>query len=190
VDATPIFNRRRDCERRFATLPPVGPLTIASHLPQTPSGLAPLYPSPWPATASVIFHRRNRIFDFADEDPDSDARAVDALIFLAMDEFGEPDDLVAYAESLPTCAWYGHAAFLGAENLLGPRLPNHDLYVHCTPLDWLVFHQQGVVIIDIRRARLRLIDERLCVTDGPLAEALDRQLRIVPKISVLERSDG
>jgi hypothetical protein len=178
------------CESRFAGLRPVDPLQIASRLPQPPLGVDALYPDPWPRIAGVVCRPRPLLFDFADDVADDDDEAVDAIIFLALDELGEPDDLVAYAEGLPTCAWYGHAAFLGAENLLGPRLHDHSLYVHKTPLDWLAFHQEGVVIIDMRRARLRLIDERLCVTDGPLAEALNRQLRIAPKISVLERGDG
>jgi hypothetical protein len=181
--------RHRVCESRFAGLRPVDPLKIAEHLPRPPIGVDAVYPDPWPRVALVVFNRGSRLFDFADDVSDDDD-AADALIFLATDELGEPDDLIAYAEGLPTCAWYGHAAFLGAENLLGPRLHDHGLYVHKTPLDWLSFRQEGLVILDMRRARLRLIDERLCVTDGPLAKALNRQLRIAPEISVLESSHG
>jgi hypothetical protein len=190
VAVHPPPTRRQICESRFAGLRPADPLKIAEHLSRPPIGVDALYPDPWPRVALVVFNPRPRLFDFADDVSDDDDEAVDALIFLAIDELGEPDDLVAYAEGHPTCAWYDHAAFLGAENLLGPRLHDHGLYVHKTPLDWLAFRQEGVVIIDMRRARLRLIDELLCVTDGPLAEALNRQLRIAPKISVLERAHG
>jgi hypothetical protein len=187
VDAASTFNRRRECERRFAKLPPADALALAPHLPQTPIGLDPLYPNPWPAIANVIFHRRKRLFDFASDVPDNDGRAVDALVFLALDEFGDRDDLVAWQDGFPPCAWYGAAVFLGAENLCGPRLHDHGLYVHQTPLDWLAFHQDGVVIVDVRRARLRLIGERLVVTDGDLANVLDKALRFPPPaISVME----
>jgi hypothetical protein len=187
MDAASTFNRRRECERRFAELPPADALALAPHLPQTPIGLEPLCPSPWPAIADVIFNRRKRLFDFVDGVTDDEC-AVDALIFLALDELGDPEDLVAWTAGFPTSAWYGAATFLGAENLCGPRLHDHGLYVHKTPLDWLAFHQDGVVIVDVRRARLRLMGERLVVTDGDFGETLNKALRFPPPvISVMER---
>jgi len=102
-----------------------------------------------PAQAQVVM--RDSVFDFADECDDA---AVDAVIFLARDEFGDPADLVAWdPRGNRIAGWYGAAPLLGAENIFGPRLdPEQALRVDESPLHWLLAEREGVVIVHSLRA--------------------------------------
>jgi hypothetical protein len=103
-----------------------------------------------PAQAQVVVSD-GFIFDFADK---ADETAVDAVIFLARDELGDPADLVAWEPRRNRmAAWWGDAPLLGMDELYAPRLdPERALLVHETALAWLLGERNGVVICDPSKA--------------------------------------
>lgn len=101
-----------------------------------------------PARASVVFDRRRPLFDLAEDA--GDEGAASAFVFLALDEEGEPADLVAWApQEQRLAAWFGASPLLGAENLWAPRLTRESaLAVFKSPLGWLRAGREGVVVVD------------------------------------------
>lgn len=85
--------------------------------------------------------------------------ADETFILMALDQNGEPADLVAWrAEPSGFLAsWLGRAAMLGAEQLDMPRL-GEPLRVHESTLEWLKHKREGVVVIDPIRAGPMLRD--------------------------------
>jgi hypothetical protein len=110
-----------------------------------------------PAQASVIFHRDQSLFDFAD---DIGRTGCKALIFAGRGEDGEIADLVAWTLTPPRLAsWYGCCSALDEYNLFGWRLgEGQSLQIWRTPLGWLQARRQGVVIIDRTNAAAALRD--------------------------------
>jgi len=139
-----------DAEALFAALPPPTCTTIAR---LRAKGVSPdaLCEPEVPAQARVTFGLQT--FDFADGDG-----GMPALVFVALDERGEPADLVAWSPAERRCApHWGAACLLGAESLLAPRLTNQNaLPVYRDPLGWLLGGRFGVVPIDLQSAALKL----------------------------------
>ena len=139
-----------------------------------------------PARAEVLFFPDRPLFDFAADI--GDEGAVAALMFLALDQLGEPIDLVAWSpKPHRLAAWYG-AALLGSEQIWGPRLANEGaLAVYEDPFDWLRADRRGVVIIDPTTAAPLLHEAGHLV--APSVDAGKRLLCLVtpptPRISVL-----
>lgn len=132
-----------------------------------------------PAQAQVVMHR-GAVFDFADE---ADETKVDAVIFLARDELGDPSDLVAWDPRLDRMAgWYGAAPLLGAENIFSPRLDlERALQVDETPLHWLLAEREGVVIVHPQWAAPILREyQPLRVADAAFGQRLARLVNPKP----------
>jgi hypothetical protein len=103
------------------------------------------------SAAAVFFEPRN-LFSFASEAAGEET--VQAIVFVARDDFGTECDLVAWApKSGGIAAWLGVASMLGATNALAPRLGDECLDVHLSPLEWLRADRAGVVIVDPLKAR-------------------------------------
>jgi hypothetical protein len=102
-----------------------------------------------PAQARVVMH--GDCFEFAAHDPDE--QAVDALVFLARDDAGEPADLVAWSpKSDRLAAWWG-IPMLGMECLGDWRIdPNGAIEVFDDPLKWLVAERNGLVVVSFANA--------------------------------------
>ena len=139
---------------RYAALQPLGQNTarwlLDKGIPADALGL----PEP-PAQASVIFHRDQSLFDFADEIGKTSCKA---LIFAGRGEDGEIADLVAWTLAPPRLAsWYGCCSVLDEHNLCGWRLSEgQSLQIWRTPIGWLQARRQGVVIIDRTKAAAEL----------------------------------
>ena len=85
-------------------------------------------------------------------------------------------------------SWLGVTPFLGAENLLAPRLGD-GLKVFPTPMEWLKRERDGVVIVDPAEARWVLVYEQLVVGDVIFARALREKLSLpAPRIAIEEAS--
>ncbi len=134
-----------------------------------------------PACATVVFERKRPQFDFAEEV--GGEGAISGLVFLALDELGEPADLVAWApRENHLAAWFGTVALLGAEDLCAPRLTKEGaLPVFESPLGWLRAGREGVVVIEPRGAAppLRLA-EPLVAESIEHGEKLRCMLKVKP----------
>jgi hypothetical protein len=120
-------------EARFDTLSEITWEIFARFLHEGVRSPALVYPE-LPRRGRVVFHDERPVFDFADDVCED---GVDALIFLARDDLGDPCDLVAWTSSRRKLAsWFGAAALLGADDILAPRLtPEGALPIHRTPLE-------------------------------------------------------
>lgn len=90
-------------------------------------------------------------FDFAAGDPGE--QAVDALVFLARDDNGEPADLVAWApKSGRLASWWG-IPMLGME-ALSDWLIDADgaIEVFDDPLKWLIAERNGLLVVNFANA--------------------------------------
>jgi hypothetical protein len=174
-------------ERRYQQLPPIQWVEYASLM-----RLGVPAPAIWhdlPARAGVVFREGSR-FDFAADLPaDRDDEVVSAMVLLALDEDSYPVDLVAWtAKPYRIESWLGATPFLGAENLLAPRLGD-GLKVFPTPMEWLKGERDGVVIVDPAEAKWVLVYEQLVVGDVTFARELREKLSLpVPRISIEEAS--
>jgi hypothetical protein len=110
-----------------------------------------------PACAAVEFVGGTDYFEIVDADSEGSVRA---LIFLALDELGDPVDLIAWSRKRKQCAAYlGRAWLLGLENLYAPRIiDGGTLEVCADPLAWLRGGRRGVVIVSPQRAAPLLRD--------------------------------
>lgn len=89
-------------------------------------------------------------FDFATEQ-DGGKRAA---IIVCLDERGQAADLAAWSPAEDKLALnFGNVAMLGEEQVSLPRLGGDKLWVHPSPVEWLVHRRAGVVIINYDRAR-------------------------------------
>jgi hypothetical protein len=161
-----------DVEARFDQLPEIPWITFQWLMKRGVPPQALMHPE-LPKRARVVFLEGLPYFDLA-EDVGEDG--VDALIFFARNDLGEPCDMVAWALSPKRLAsWYGVVAVLGADDILAPRMTSRGvLMIHRTPLNWLRAERSGVVIIEPNKAVLELRDL------GPLAaedEAHGHELR-------------
>jgi hypothetical protein len=111
-----------EIEQRYQLLPPIS-LAWLKRLKELGVSVDGLCEPELPGQAQVVMHD-GFLFDFADE---ADGTPVDAVIFLARDEEGEPADVVAWGpRSKRLAAWYGAGSLLGMENVFGPRLDLHN----------------------------------------------------------------
>jgi hypothetical protein len=177
-----------ESERRYIRLPPIQWPEFSRLQSDGATVEALIWPNP-PARADVVFHPQRSLFDFADDVGDEDA--VSALVFLALGEAGEPEDLVAWTPQPNRLAsWHGAAAFLGAEDLLAPRVGVEGLLVHPDPLEWLRAGRSGVVILDPARARWRLAGEPLIVRGVDFGRKVRASMRLpVPRVFVERRAE-
>jgi hypothetical protein len=178
-----------DAERRYVLLPPISWPEFSG---LTREGIcAPALIRPHlPARASVVFDRRQPLFDFA-EDAGGEG-AASAFVFLALDEEGEPADLVAWApQARRLAAWFGASPLLGAENLWSPRLTKEQaLAVFESPLGWLRAGREGVVVIDPRRsAPLLRLAEPLVAESIDHGQRLRRRLTVRPPRVYVAKSE-
>jgi hypothetical protein len=180
-----MMTRSEEVERLHKKLPPPAPDVIRAFRNKGVSVDALVEPE-LPALVDVVFHADLPLFDFTDEAGDDGA--VQAIIFAARDEEGEPLDLVAWSRKTNRlAAWFGAATMLGEDYLGGPRLED-GLRVSAGPLEWLQAERLGVVILDAKRARWRLAEEHLIVGDPTFGRHLRDILRLPePRVFVERR---
>jgi len=93
------------------------------------------------------------------------AECAMAYVIPCLDHLGDLKDIAALSLDFDKVAlWTRRVSMLGAENFFAPRIAR-PLTVHSTPLEWLQANRDGVVIIDLPRAR------GLLQSAGPLAVA-------------------
>jgi hypothetical protein len=104
-----------------------------------------------------------------------------AIVFPALNEFGDLADLVAWhPKSNALATWLGRVVVLGEEQIFGPRL-GEPLVVHPSPLEWLKASREGVVVVDPMRARPILqFAGPLMVADAAERRRLQEMLTIRP----------
>jgi hypothetical protein len=178
-----------EAERRHALLSPIRWREFSGLMGDGVPAPALIWPD-LPARASVVFDRRQPLFDFAEEV--GGEGAVPAFVFLAFDELGEPADLVAWApREKRLAAWFGASSLLGAEELWTPRLTKEGaLAVFETPLGWLRAGREGVVVIDPRRAAPTLrLAEPLVAESIEHGEKLRRVLKVKPPRVYVAKSE-
>jgi hypothetical protein len=136
---------------------------------------------------SVCFLPGGR-FEFARDMRDPSGHVL-AVIIPALDEWGQTIDLVAWRlDSGAVATWRGEAVMLGEEQINATRLEVDGLRAFPSPLEWLRAGRRGVVILDRERARWRLSDERLIVTDATFGRRLREALRLPePRVFVEEK---
>ena len=158
-----------EIEQRYQLLPPIS-LARLKHLKELGVSVDALCEPELPGQAQVVMHD-GFLFDFADE---ADGTPVDAMIFLARDEEGEPADVVAWEpRSKRLAAWYGAVSLLGMENVFGPRLDLHNaLEVFRDPVRWLGTERQGVVVIHPQAAPILRRAEPLKVNNSAFGRRL------------------
>ena len=118
--------------------------------------------------ARVIFDGPSFDFD-PTADFDMQAEGVPAAVVLALNDFAEPADLVAWPlKGDGLASWLGAVAMLGQQHVMAPRL-DPALNVFRTGLDWLRGEREGVVLIEPGRAARHLVDY------GPFAVATVEQ---------------
>jgi hypothetical protein len=93
-------------------------------------------------------------FDFA---PESEG-GKDAAIIVCLGADGQPADLAAWSLAENRLALHkGHVRMIGEEQLCLPRLDGNWLWVHPSPIEWLVHRRVGVVIVHHELARAPLV---------------------------------
>jgi hypothetical protein len=126
-------------------------------------------------------------FIFADEAREETETTV-ALVFVAYDELGVPDDLVAWPPRTKVAVtWLGRRSYLG--DAFGPRLgPHGGVVVHPDPLTWLRADRDGLVLVDpdLAREQLRHAGPFVVDDDLDLAQRLESALTLPsPEIIVI-----
>jgi hypothetical protein len=127
-------------------------------------------------------------FEFARDLEDATGHAL-AVIIPARDRYGETIDLAAWRPTTGRFGtWRGAAVLLGEDQIDAPRLDGDCLRVFPGPAEWLRAERQGVVILDPKRARWLLAEERLLVADAPFGRQVRDMLRLpAPRIFVERR---
>jgi hypothetical protein len=179
------FDAGEESERRYLGLPPMQWPEFSRLMSEGAPVEGLIWPD-LPARTNVVFHAKRPLFDFAVDV--GDEGAVSALIFLARDEDGEPEDLIAWApETNRLASWCGASVFLGADDILGPRLGIEGLRIHRDPLAWLKTGRQGVIILDPKRARWRLAGESLIVSEVDFGRKVRAFMRLPEPDVLVER---
>jgi hypothetical protein len=126
-------------------------------------------------------------FEFARDMRDPTGFEI-AVIIPALDEWGQTIDLVAWRlDNGALATWRGAAAMLGENAIDAPRIEADGLRVFPGPAEWLRAGRRGVVILDGERARWRLSEERLIVSDSAFGRRLRDVLRLPePRVFVEE----
>lgn len=110
-----------------------------------------------------------------------------AVIIPARDENDVTIDLAAWQyETDALATWRGAAAMLGEGDLAAPRLEN-GLRVYPNVADWLRAARDGLMILDAGRARWRLAEERLIVSDASFGRRLRDALSLPEPIIFVEK---
>ncbi|MHB2168021.1 hypothetical protein [Alsobacter sp. R-9] len=117
-----------------------------------------------------VHHLAGARFVFADE-LRAEAPTTAALIVVAHDQDGVPDDLIAWSPRAGVLGtWLGRRCCVG--DAYGPRLDEHGgLLVHADPLGWLQADRRGVAVVDPALAREHLWGAGPFVVDGDVTFA-------------------
>lgn len=103
----------------------------------------------------------------------------DVAIIPRRDEFGTPIDLAAWDLGTGNIATLrGRAVMLGEEEVFAPRVEHDGLHVFPNPAEWLRARRRGVVILNPKRARWRLAEHKLVVSDAAFGRRLRHLLRL------------
>jgi|SRR5450631_3399101 hypothetical protein len=144
--------------------------------------------------ASVVF-REDASFTFADE-LDRPEGVSPAFVILCRDDDDQAIDIVAWSPSSERLAtWLGRAWAIDESRVLQPRPSECDaLAVFRDPFQWLRNRREGIVILDVQRAKWEFayLGCTLLVDDVSHGQALRETLTIAPPQifvapSVLER---
>jgi hypothetical protein len=117
---------------------------------------------------------------------------IDALIIRCLNLCCNQVDLCACSLTFDQFGvWQGKIVLLGEENIFAPRIAR-PLAVHSTPLEWLQANRDGVVIVDLPRARALLQDAGpLAVKSAKFGRTLRTQLTVgPPQIMVIAPPEG
>jgi hypothetical protein len=155
-----------ELEQRWHRLPPIG-VAWLKRLKQLGVSVDALCEPELPVQARVVMH--GDTFEFAADDPGEEA--VDAMVFLARDDNGDPADFVAWRpKSHRLASWWG-IPMLGMEALGEPRLdPDGALAVFTDPVRWLRGERNGVLVVNFANAA-RLLRDAAPLRTGSAAEA-------------------
>jgi hypothetical protein len=112
-----------------------------------------------------------------------------AVIIPTLDEWGQTIDLVAWRmDDGAVATWLGAGCILGEDHLNAPQIEADGIRVFPGPAEWLRAGRRGIVILDGERARWRLCEERLIVTDAAFGRRLREALRLPePRVFVEEK---
>jgi hypothetical protein len=120
-------------------------------------------------------------FDFAGVD------GKRAAIIVCLDDQSQPADLAAWSpvdDRVGLC--WGNVAMIGQEQALLPRLDGSKLWVHASPLDWLMHRRAGVVIVNHDAARPMLVAASpITVKTAALRATLDDKWK-APRVQVFD----
>lgn len=122
-----------------------------------------------------------RWFEFANEE---DGKR--AAVIVCLDERGDASDLAAWSpadERLGLC--WGNVQMIGQEQVALPRLNGDKLWVHESPLEWLIHRRAGVVVVDFDVARSVLFSASpIAVRSRALKATLEEKW--MPRIQVFD----
>jgi hypothetical protein len=143
-----------EIEQQYRLLPPIS-IAWIKRLKELGVSVDALVTPELPVQARIVMHRD--CFEFGADDPGE--QAVDALVFLARDDEGEPADFVAWApKSDRLASWWG-IPMLGMEALGGFRLdPDGAIEVFDDLVKWLVAERNGLVVVSFANAARLLRD--------------------------------
>jgi hypothetical protein len=128
-----------------------------------------------PVQAKIVMH--GDCFDF-----DDGKLSVDALVFLARDDCGDPADFVAWAPKSDKLASMWGIPLLGMQRLGEPRIdPDGALEVHTEPVRWLAPERQGVLVVNFANAARLLRDAApLWATSAREAQRIQNLIAAAP----------
>jgi hypothetical protein len=160
-----------EIEKRYRLLPCIS-LSWIKRLKALGVTVDALCEPDFPASGHVVFFDGSRFEFVADA---HGGQAFEAMLLLALDEFGEVCDIVAYDPRRKLKAfWLGNAPLLGLEQVWLPRLdPQGALTVFADPVEWLLGDRLGVVVVHPARAASILRNvEPLQVSSAPFGRRL------------------
>jgi hypothetical protein len=125
-----------EIEKRYQLLPCIS-LSWIKRLKALGVTVDALCEPDFPASGHVVFFDGSRFEFVADA---HGGEAFEAMLLLALDEFGEVCDIVAYDPRRKlNASWLGNAPLLGLEQVWLPRLdPQGALTVFADPVEWLL----------------------------------------------------
>jgi hypothetical protein len=145
---------------------------------------------PDPIRKSVVLPVSPTCFDFASA---GDENAIGAVLILARDIMGDPQDVIAWnAKTGLLRSLYGRARVLGEDEVLMPRLDcGGCIRIWRNPLDWLRARRRGVVLLNgITSASLLAEVGSLVVDDAAHRREVLRVIaRPLPLIHIADRRE-
>lgn len=122
-------------------------------------------------------------FDFAPEHEGGKTAAI--IVCLGAD--GQPADLAAWSMSENRLALHkGTLGMIGEEQLALPRLEGDKLWVHASPVEWLVHRRIGLVIVNYDAARRALVAASPIAVKTMGQKALMEERWRMPRIQVFD----